>query len=80
MSFPLAKLVLIYGKLKKVDDAVQIVTKYLESIETTTELETVATNNPVAEEVKQMLADLKSAKKKSSKPKKVKEFSGKCRR
>lgn len=52
----LSKQVLIYGKLKNVDDAIQVVTKQLESIE----------NDKVAEEVKQMLIDLQTAKNKSS--------------
>jgi len=65
----LAKQVIIFGKLKKVDDAVQVVTKYLESILAKSDQENLSRNDPVAEEVKQMLMDLKSAKDKSSKSK-----------
>ncbi|VEU38061.1 unnamed protein product [Pseudo-nitzschia multistriata] len=65
----LAKQVLILGKLKKVDDALQVVNKYLESIQAKSEQEVSAANDEVAEEVNQMLLDLKTAKKKSSKPK-----------
>ena len=66
----LAKQVLIYGKLKNVDDAVQVVTTSLESIEAKSEHENSLVNDQIAEEVNQMLADLKSAKKRSSKSKK----------
>jgi len=62
----LSKQVLIYGKLKNVDDAIQVVTKHLESIRQTSEHLTAGTD-PVAEEVEQMLKDLETAKHKSSK-------------
>ena len=63
----LSKQVLIYGKLKNVDDAIRVVTKHLESIRKESECETITGNNPIAEELNQMLVDLQSAKKKSSK-------------
>jgi tetratricopeptide (TPR) repeat protein len=62
----LSKQVLIYGKLKNVDDAIQVVTKHLESIRRKSEHLTAGTD-PVAEEVEQMLKDLETAKHKSSK-------------
>ena len=65
----LSKQVLIYGKLKNFDDAIQVVTKHLESIRAKSELEPVAKNDPVAEEVNQMLIDLQTAKKKAAKSK-----------
>ena len=64
----LSKQVLIYGKLKNIDDAIQVVTKFLESIREKSD-DASTESNPVAEEVNQMLADLKSAKNKSSKSK-----------
>jgi len=65
----LAKQIIVYGKLKKVDDAVEVVSKYLESIQVKLEQEDGVRKNPVVEELKQMLSDLKSAKNKASKPK-----------
>lgn len=63
----LSKQVLIYGKLKNVDDAIQVVTNHLESIQKRSENELSTKNGPVAEEVNQMLMDLQAAKNKSSK-------------
>jgi len=65
----LSKEVLIYGKLKNVDDAIQVVTKHLESIRGKSENTLNTDDDPVAEEVKQMLIDLKAAKNKPSKSK-----------
>eukprot|EP00536_Pseudo-nitzschia_multiseries_P017829 jgi/Psemu1/70346/estExt_Genemark1.C_18540008 len=64
----LAKQIVIYGKLKKVDDAVEVVTKYLGSIQSKSDQDG-DWKNPVAEELMKMLSDLKSAKKKALKPK-----------
>lgn len=64
----LSKQVLIYGKLKNVDDAIKVVTKHLESIRTMSEHKTATENDPVAEELNQMLLDLQAAKNRSSKP------------
>lgn len=64
----LAKQVLIYGKLKSVDDAVKVVTKYLESVRSKNEHGSSEENDSVAEELHQMVANLKSVKKRPSKP------------
>ena len=63
----LSKQVLIYGKLKNVDDAIQVVTKHLELIRLKSEHKPNAESDPVAEEVNQMLIDLQTAKNKSFK-------------
>jgi len=73
----LSKEVLIYGKLKNVDDAIQVVTKHLESIRGKSQNMPTAENDPVAEEVSQMLIDLKAAK---NKPRKSSSKSRKGRR
>ena len=65
----LSKEVLIYGKLKNVDDAIQVVSKHLESIREKSENTLNMDDDPVVEEVKQMLIDLKAAKNKPSKSK-----------
>ena len=66
----LAKQVLIYGKLKQVDDAVQVVDEYLESVKARSEHEKFLKNCKVFKQLNQMLIDIKSAKKSSSKSKK----------
>ena len=63
----LSKQVLIYGKLKNINGAIEVVTKHLRSILEKSEHEINKENDPVAEEVNKMLIDLHSAKNNLSK-------------
>mmetsp|Transcript_51044 Transcript_51044/g.55273 ORF Transcript_51044/g.55273 Transcript_51044/m.55273 type:complete len:660 (-) Transcript_51044:2578-4557(-) len=63
----LAKQVLIYRKLKKIDDAVLVVTKHVESVQARSEHEISLENDEVAKQLNQMLNDLNSKKKRPSK-------------
>eukprot|EP00535_Pseudo-nitzschia_heimii_P012536 CAMPEP_0197196548 /NCGR_PEP_ID=MMETSP1423-20130617/32415_1 /TAXON_ID=476441 /ORGANISM="Pseudo-nitzschia heimii, Strain UNC1101" /LENGTH=639 /DNA_ID=CAMNT_0042650355 /DNA_START=313 /DNA_END=2232 /DNA_ORIENTATION=- len=63
----LSKQVLICGKLKNVNRAIEVVTKHLRSIREESEDETNKENDPVTDEVNKMLIDLQIAKNKSSK-------------